>query len=297
MSEPTIHLTERAEFYLCLARAFLPPMEQRDFHALKEQLAPALEELGIGLGYPIDRPLAQFRAAIDRIADKQDLLRLYSHLFLMPPMPAHLNASVYLDGAVMGQSALEIEAHYRRFGLVRSPEFHDAPDHLSSLLEFLAFVCARIEEKRVAGDEAAVEVLLQEAGGFARDYVARALPVLCRDLDGATGDGTTGIYGALAEALRSAVTHDFARADAAANMVATPFATSSSDGPARHASDQLRCRSCGTAFIATEEMHDILLTLTRSGLGTEHLKLCPDCRTHSMGLSGMPAPDYKRLRH
>jgi hypothetical protein len=197
----------------------------------------------------------------------------------------------------MGQSTLQIEACYRRFGLVRSPDFHDAPDHLSSLLEFLALIHARAEEANAADDKAVVEILLHEAGGFAHDYVARWLPALGRDLDGATGYGSISAYAALVDVLQTAVTHDFACADAASDPVAPSLANSSGNGSGRRASDQLRCRSCGTAFIATDEIHDILLSLTRSGLGTEHLELCPECRTRSMGLSSMPVPDPKRLRH
>src|SRR3990172_2857671 len=98
MNQPAGHLTERAEFYLCLARAFLPPREQRDFHAIQEYLATELAELGAAIGYPIGQTLEQLRAALARITDQQDLLQLYSHLFLTPPTPAHLNAGVYLDG-------------------------------------------------------------------------------------------------------------------------------------------------------------------------------------------------------
>lgn len=297
MNKPCRQLTERAEFYLCLARAFLPPMEQRDFHAIREQLAPELAELGAELGYSISRPLAQFRAAIARIPDEQELLRLYSRLFLVPPTPAHLNGGFYLDGAFMGHSTLQIETCYRRFGLVRSPDFHDAPDHLSSLLEFLALIHARAEEANVAGDNAVVEILLRESGGFARDYVAPWLPALYRDLDGVTAHGSINVYAALVDVLQTAVAHDFARADAVSDPLPPALASPPDNGSARHSSDQLRCQSCGTAFIATDGMHDILLSLTRSGLGTEHLEQCPECRTRSMGLSSMPAPDPKRLRH
>jgi TorA maturation chaperone TorD len=297
MNKPSRQFTERAEFYLCLARAFLPPMEQRDFHAIREYLATELAELGAAIGYPIGRPLERLRAALARITGRQDLLQLYSRLFLVPPTPAHLNGGFYLDGAFMGQSTLQIEACYRRFGLVRSPDFHDAPDHLSSLLEFLALIHARAEEANAADDKAVVEILLREAGGFARDYVVPWLPALYRDLDGATAYGSINAYAALVDVLQTAVAHDFARADAASDPVAPALASSPDDASVRHSSDQLCCQSCGTAFIATNEMRDILLSLTRSGLGTEHLELCPECRTRSMGLSSMPAPDAKRLRH
>jgi putative dimethyl sulfoxide reductase chaperone len=285
----------RAEFYLCLARAFLPPMEERDFHAFKEQLAPTLEQLGGVLDYPIGPLLGEFRAALDRIAGKQDLLQLYSRLFLVPPALAHLNAGLYLDGAVMGQNTVEIEAHYRHAGLVRSPDFHDTPDHLSLLLEFLAYLCIQAEEKRAADDKTLAGSWFDQASDFARDYIARWLPALRHDLGSVVEHGSNDVYAALAEILLTAMMHDF-------KPLSSAFSSPSSrdtclDEAARDVADQIHCRECGMAFIATEEMHDILLALGRSGLDTEHLELCPDCRMLLTGLSKMPVPDPKRLRH
>lgn len=291
------HLTERAEFYLCLARAFLPPAGDAVYRGLKEQLGDDLGELGERLGYSIAAPLAEFRAAMRDIPDGLTLLQIYSKLFLTPPAPSHLNGGFYLDGTVMGRSVQEIESCYRRFGVVRSPEFHDAPDHLSSLLEFLALIHARAAEAEAANDGASAGMLRHEAGGFARAYVMPWLPALRRDLDEADAHGRPGVYAALAEALQVALAHDFASADAASEPVALALANSPDDRSARLASDPLRCRGCGTAFIATDGMHDILLSLTRAGLGTEHLELCPECRTRAMGLTSMPEPDLKRLRH
>lgn len=297
MSESAGHLTERAEFYLCLARAFLPPREERDFHAIREYLATELAELGAAIGYPIGRTLEQFRAALARITDQQDLLQLYSRLFLTPPTPAHLNAGVYLDGGIMGGSVLQIENCYRRFGLAGSPDFHDAPDHLGSLLEFVAFLHASARETPETKSATTIPVRLDEARDFAHRYLASWLPALCHDLDAATAHGPAGVYAALANVLRTAVTHDLARTAVTTSEPVPVHPDSSAARPGPEAADQFHCRRCGTGFVPAQEMHAILLTLKRSGLGTEHLDLCPDCRTQAMGLSRMSPPDHKRLRH
>jgi TorA maturation chaperone TorD len=297
MAYPTNNLAERAEFYLCLARAFLPPCEERDFRAIKEYLAAELDELGAAIGYPIGRTLEQLRAALAHITDQQDLLQLYSHLFLAPPTPAHLNAGIYLDGGIMGGSVLQIENFYRRFGLAGSPDFHDTPDHLGSLLEFLAFLHASARETPDTAGATTIPVRPDEARDFAHRYLASWLPALCHDLDAATAHRPDGVYAALADVLRTAVTHDLARTAATTGAPVPVHPDSSVARPGPEAADQFHCRRCGTAFVPAQGMRDILLTLKRSGLGTEHLDLCPDCRTQAVGLSPMSAPDLKRLRH
>jgi TorA maturation chaperone TorD len=311
MNEPAGNLTERAEFYLCLARAFLPPREERDFHAIKEYLATELAELGAAIGYPIGRALERLRAALARITDQQDLLQLYSRLFLVPPTPAHLNAGVYLDGGIMGGSVLQIENCYRRFGLAGAPGFHDTPDHLGSLLEFLAFLHASARATPETAGATGIPVRPDEARDFAHRYLASWLPAFCRDLDAATAHGPAGVYAALADVLRTAVTQDLARTAATTGAPVPAHPDSSAAKPGPEAADQFHCilgsvgapslahfcRHCGTAFVPAQEMQAILLTLKRSGLGTEHLELCPDCRTQAMGLSSIPTPDPKRLRH
>lgn len=132
----------RAEFYLCLARAFLAPM-QRSHLALTRHLADDLGQLAGQAGYPIAGLVAQLRAASAGYAAHLDLMRLYAALFLVPPTPVRINAGHYLDGMVMGGSVRAIEACYSRLGVARSAGFRDTSDHVAVQLEFLALLFGR----------------------------------------------------------------------------------------------------------------------------------------------------------
>ena len=173
----------RAEFYLCLARAFLPPHTDNDYRALAVYLADDLADLAGEIGYPISEPLAQLRAAFDAVPGSLALLQLYSKLFLTPPMPVALNTGRYLDGAVMGGSVQAIERWYRRHGLERDDSFHDLPDHVVLQLEFVARLFAGAAAAHQVGDESETQRLETEARAFLGTFVAHWLPGFCAALE------------------------------------------------------------------------------------------------------------------
>lgn len=192
----------RAAFYLCLARAFLPPRETGLFEAFSELLADDLAELGGDLGYPIDAPLAAFRAAMGQVRDRQTLLRLYSALFLVPPAAAPLNAAVYLDGSLNGVAAAAIERAYRDSGVERRDGFGDLPDHVACQLEFVAMLLAR---------EAAGQLPVRgvSADWFLDGFVRGWAPALRGAIAHAEAERSAPrVYGALATVLDHAVAHD-----------------------------------------------------------------------------------------
>lgn len=132
----------RAEFYLCLARAFLAPTPGMHW-ALTRQLADDLEDMAGEAAYPIAGIVARFRAAIAGFAEHLDLLRLYAALFLVPPTPVRINAGFYLDGTAMGDSVRAMEACYSHLGVVRSAGFRDTSDHVVVQLEFISLLFCR----------------------------------------------------------------------------------------------------------------------------------------------------------
>ena len=172
-----------AEFYLCLARAFLPPHTDNDHRALAVYLADDLADLAGETGYPIAEPLAQLRAAFDALPGPLALLQLYSKLFLTPPTPVALNTGRYLDGTVMGGSVQAIEGWYRRRGLERTESFHDLPDHVALQLEFVARLFAGAAAARQAGDDAEARQLEAEARAFLGAFVVHWLPGFCAALE------------------------------------------------------------------------------------------------------------------
>ncbi|HEX9179478.1 MAG TPA: molecular chaperone TorD family protein, partial [Burkholderiales bacterium] len=144
---------ERADFYLCLARAFLTPREGAAFEAMRDALPADLDELDGLLGYGIAGPLAAYRAEMSRLETPEAMLATYSGLFLAPPVLVRINAAMYLDGAVAGGNVREMEQAYRACGVERSEDFRDLSDHLSVQLEFVAYLYAREAAAQVTGQE------------------------------------------------------------------------------------------------------------------------------------------------
>ena len=193
--------TDRAAFYLCLARAFLPPQEPAAYDAIKVHLANDLGELAGSLDYPARDALDELHNAVAAIPNHLALLQGYSQLFLAPPVPVTLNAGRYLDGAVMGRATVAIEQCYRDAGLDRAGSFHDLPDHVSLQLEFVAYLCA----SEAAGDAPGIK-----ADDFLATFVHYWLPPFTTALEETCGhDGAAlQVYLWLARVLQTAIDHD-----------------------------------------------------------------------------------------
>lgn len=202
---PAEGLRLRAEFYLCLARAFLPPRAEADFHAFTALLADDLRDLARRLDYPIADQLSEFQAAASALADPLSLLRTYAALFLTPPAPVPINGGLYLDGSLMGESMRAMEDCYRRCGVERDERFRDLSDHVAVQLEFAAYLYARAAESPAGEAE-----LPLTAGEFLGAFPCRWLPAFCGKLETATRQ--RGIvpnpYAPLARMLQCAVAQD-----------------------------------------------------------------------------------------
>lgn len=194
----------RAEFYLCLARAFLAPT--LDMHsALMRHLADDLEEMAREAAYPIEGTVASFRSAIASFPQPLELMRLYAALFLVPPAPVHINAGFYLDGAVMGDSVRAMEACYSRLGVVRSDRFRDTSDHVAVQLEFLSLLFCR--QTQLTDVSFGQEKLPVTAQAFLDSFVCHWVKPFRADLEMATAglDAQANPYLHLAEMIEKAV--------------------------------------------------------------------------------------------
>lgn len=194
------NLTDRAAFYLCLSRAFLPPQEHAAYDAIKLYLADDLGDLAATLNYPAADPLRDLRQAVALIPHHITLLQAYSQLFLAPPVRVTLNAGRYLDGAVMGRATLALEKCYREASLNRTANFHDLPDHVALQLEFVAHLSAC---------ETADCAPALRADEFLASFVRCWLPPFIGALEQACAhDATAQVYLCLARLLQIAVNHD-----------------------------------------------------------------------------------------
>lgn len=292
----------RAETYLCLARAFLPPTQAGILAALREDLLEDLEALHaeVPIAGAVPGRIAALRSILAEIPDDQELLREYSRLFLTPPAPAMLNLGFYLDGGIMGNSTRQMEAYYQRHGLERDPDFRDLPDHLSLNLQFLAWVLAGIAEFEGV-DAAAARRGLQDAWDLIARYTLPGLQSIIGKLLPAIDEhGLSQTYGELARILTDVLKRDLAvlsthlpapvmQPPSPENVDPEILIRVDTDPEAR-----LGCRVCGSDFVAGEAMAEMIGRLQAATLATEHLAVCPDCRAETMGMRPLAPPTPKR---
>lgn len=171
----------KAEFWLCLARAFLPPVSETVRFALRECLADDLRELAQQLDYPVAEPIAAYRRAIAALPHGEAALVRYSRLFLTPGTAhPHINAGAYFDGSVNGDTVRKLAECYRVCGLQKDASLADLPDHAAVQLEFAAWLFA-VAAGRAQGD--ATEETPISAATFIAAFVARWAPLLRQDLE------------------------------------------------------------------------------------------------------------------
>ena len=171
----------KAEFFLCLARAFTPPENQPAvLAAFKEYLVHDLTELGTACGYPISEAVANFAKAMASVADAQSLRVIYSRLFLTPgDKHPSLNTGAYIDGSVGGGSVTAMATCYQRCGLEKQETLHDLPDHVVVQLEFVAWLYAAEAEGEVS--------LPMRAEDFISSFMVRWASAFRVEIEAATG--------------------------------------------------------------------------------------------------------------
>lgn len=262
-------MQSRAEFYLCLAHAFLPPDTEQLWEAIRDALADDLEGLGEALGYDIGNAVADLRTLLATIPDQMNLLQGYSALFLAPPRPVNINTGIYLDGIVNGGSLLAMEATYLRCGLKRCQHFKDLSDHVSVQLEFVASRYLQYLDKPEA---------IAEAEQFLADFAVHWLPPFIADLQKAGVASNPWLP--LARMLLAAVAQDASAAPQASAQLRQQSAL-----------EQAR-RVRAQEEIGEEQMAFIARRLQEQGLATDHLSVPPELRDEERGLwkGGVPSP-------
>ena len=198
-------LLQRADLLYCLAQAFLPPPEPWAVCDWAQPLVDDLTDMSPGLPeVDMDAVKAALAAecarwaAAARAGSGDTWLVEYSRLFLVPPVPVTLNAGVYLEGALGGNSSQMMLACYELAGVKPDERFHDLPDHVSMQLEFLA----RLYERAARGD--------LDAQAMAEEYASEFVHVWGQPLEQACMKAqatfpAAGVFAALARLMRQTV--------------------------------------------------------------------------------------------
>jgi len=280
---------ERAQLYLCLGHALLPPVQPGIRDAFARDLVTDLDEL-----IPERQVGSELTTALAFVADDTTLLRAYSHLFLVPPYPAALNAGLYIDRTIMGPSVVDMERFYQRHGLTRDTSFRDTPDHLALQLQFLALL---LDLSAQAASSAEAQHGLQEARDFLTRFLRPWTATWVRKLEDASLlNRECQPYVVLGKLVRDLIAED---ADWLHGQAPLPATDASGPAarimPALASVDQAVCARCSKPFIPSAELAGMLKALQEQGLGTEHLTVCMGCRTTAMGLSPLSA-DFKEVK-
>ena len=253
----------RAAFFLTLARAFAPPREPAVAEAFKGDLALDLEEMADELAYDLGDAPALLREGAAGIDGPEALLRLYAGLFLTPPAPVHLTAAVYLDGAILGNAAFEIEQWYARHGFIRNAGFHDLADHVTAQLEFVFLIFNRAAEAMVEGDSMTALALAAEARRFLAAFPHRWIQGLRPAIEAACVErGWPGVYVALAKTLAAAVLAEIALDPSRSPEAAVSALPAGSNR--------------GFGAPTAEDLAEIAVKLAAHGLGFDHVRARPE---------------------
>ncbi len=269
----------KAEFWLCLAHAFLTPATASAQQALRIALADDLEELAATLGYPIGPELADYRQAIAAVPADEGLLVLYSKLFLVPGTAhPHINAAVYLDGTVHGGTLRQLTECYRACGLDKRDSFADLPDHVATQLEFTAWLFAAAAA-RDAGERAPTHPFT--AAAFIERFIARWTPLFREDLEraGVRFALASNPWLHLARILEKAARHEVGVGTAAAAQ---------EDEVAR-----LRAQYAGRQPDVSD-LARIRASLEQAGLSSAHVEIPLAERDAANGLTPLPTPEPAR---
>lgn len=129
----------------------------------------------------------------------------YTRLFIGPDrLPAPPWESAYLteERLLFQEPTLEVRRAYRKYGLLPRNFPHEADDHISFELEFMARLCRLAHENKAGQDE-----VLADQAAFLCKHLQRWAPAYARDLE---AHASTGFYRGAASLLRG-----FLEADAA----------------------------------------------------------------------------------
>lgn len=266
----------RAELWQCLAQALLPPRGEFLSRSLRDDLADDLAYLADSLGLDIGDNVEELRTVLAQ-ADVESLLPAYSSLFLVPPIPAKLNAGIYLDGTLLGANTKMLAEIFYRHGVEQSPDMHDTPDHLATILEFMALLFHQAD----AAESATLDVL--DDMEAIRGLLWRTLSELHgRVIETEQERSLPAVYSALIQIVKTAL-----RDEQGIFFCATGNDEKESDRryftKRETAPDLVACKACGKSVATARELKVIIDRLRQSGLPTDHLELCPDCRDGTRG--------------
>jgi TorA maturation chaperone TorD len=177
----------RADLCRLLAACYYQPGPEFAEEGVSDSIVAAAAQVDAALAVRARRLREAFAAS-----EAGDLLVDYTRLFLGPAgIVAKPYGSVWLDetGALMGESAVAVQALYHEGGFELDETFREAPDHVAAELEFLYLLLFREAEGLSGGDSEAVSGASDLRRRFLGDHLGRWIEPFTRSI--AEGAHTT----------------------------------------------------------------------------------------------------------
>lgn len=273
----------KRDLWLCLARAFAPPVGD-DYHAafvrhLPDDLATICEEVGLNVVAELDG----FVAAARQLPDTLEIQRSYAALFLTPPAPVFMNTAIYLDGAFLGPSEIDLNAWYALHGYDRHTEFRDLNDHAAVQIEFVALLYDKAVAAALANDDMEALAYAVEAERFLNAFPKRWMTAFLQAVVQTISHHEKGaVYLHLAKIAWLAIEHSLAdspvRSESAAGA-AFPDGSSRGLGP-----------------LTAEDLAEIALRLEAAGLDCAHVRALPEWRDEVLTARRLQTADDSKGR-
>ncbi|MDP2952526.1 MAG: molecular chaperone TorD family protein [Chloroflexota bacterium] len=196
-------LGARSEVYKFLSCAYYPPQDELLKGDLPGPAKSAFDSLEQGL---LAGEMARVESYLQSLRGPLELAIEHTRLFRGPVRAeAYPYESMYVDGEVLGPSAMDVARRYREAGVDVSGDFKDLPDHVCAELEFMHYLCAREFEalQRADWEEAARWQLRGDS--FLKDHLSRWIPQFA---DSVLQHATTPFYLSLARITREFISQE-----------------------------------------------------------------------------------------
>ncbi len=164
-------LVARSLIYKLLSSAYYPPEESLLKGDFPGRLRSALNILEPGL---LASEVEKIESYLRDLGEPLELAVEYTRLFRGPvKTEAYPYESMYVDGEIMGASALDVLRRYEEAGVAVSDDFKDLPDHVAAELEFMHYLTVKELEAWQREDQGEAVRFQLLARSFLKDHLAR----------------------------------------------------------------------------------------------------------------------------
>ena len=169
----------RSNFYFFLSAIFLKPPTTDTIKILMElKRSPEFSNF-------VSARAKEFLLKMENINDGEleNIVQEYHDLFKVP-LSKYVAPyeSVYRNGHLNGQSAMDVNKIYKRLGFQIPHEYYELPDHIGIELAFLATLCKEEQKAWTDKNVKLARSLLKTENRFLEEHIICWLPELCNKI-------------------------------------------------------------------------------------------------------------------